>query len=60
MRWFIYEWRRLHEDVDTECVERDGPIEAAIEDLLAYRDYLILEDAEIVFDKTYAREGEEW
>lgn len=45
-------------DVD-EVAGGDEPIEAAIEDALAYRDYLILEDGEIVFDETYAREVEE-
>lgn len=38
----------------------DEPIEAAVDDPLAYRDYLILdENGEIVFDETYAREREE-
>ena len=37
----------------------DDPIEAAIEDPLTYRDYLILEDSEIVFDDEYEREVDE-
>lgn len=36
-----------------------GPIEAAIDDPIAYRDFLLLKDGEIVFDETYAREVEE-
>ena len=42
-----------------ELAGTDEPIEAAIDDPLAYRDFLILEDGEIVFDESYAREGEE-
>jgi len=34
----------------------DDPIEAAIGDPLAYRDYLILVNGEIVFDDEYARD----
>ena len=37
----------------------DDPIEAAIDDPLAFRDFLILDDGEIVFDEEYAREGED-
>jgi len=32
-------------------------IDAAIEDPLAYRDYLVLEGGEVVFDTGYAREN---
>lgn len=41
-----------------ELSDTGDPIEAAIEDPLAYRDYLILEDGEIVFDTEYTREKE--
>jgi len=35
------------------------PIEAAIDDPVAYRDFLILEDGEIAFDDEYVREDED-
>jgi len=37
----------------------DEPIEAAIDDPVAYRDFLILEDGEIAFDDEYVREDED-
>ena len=37
----------------------DEPIEAAIEEPLRFRDFLILEDGEIAFDEEYVREGDE-
>lgn len=33
----------------------DASIDAAVEDPLAYRDYLVLEDGEIAFDDGYTR-----
>ena len=41
-----------------ELAGTDEPIEAAIDDPLAYRDFLILEDGEIAFDDEYVREDE--
>ena len=49
----------VFEDADVdELAGTDEPIEAAIDDPLAYRDFLILEDGEIVFDDEYVREDE--
>ena len=45
-------------DVD-ELAGTGEPIEVAIDDPLAYRDYLILVDGEIVFDDGYEREVDE-
>ena len=42
-------------DVD-ELAGTGEAIEAAIEDPLAYRDFLVLEDGEIAFDDEYVRE----
>lgn len=42
-----------------ELAGTDEPIDAAIEDPLRFRDYLILEDGEIVFDEDYVRDGDE-
>ena len=39
----------------TELPETGASIDAAVEDPLAYRDYLVLEDGEIVFDDEYSR-----
>jgi len=39
-----------------ELAGTDEPIEAAIEEPLRFRDFLILEDGEIVFDDEYVRE----
>jgi hypothetical protein len=36
----------------------DEPIDVAIDDPLAFRDYLILEDDEVVFDEGYNRNPE--
>ena len=36
----------------------DDPVEAAVDDPLAYRDYLILEGDKIVFDENYSRNQE--
>ena len=52
-------------DADTLAGTRDNPdgeddpIEAAIEEPLRFRDFLILEDGEIAFDEEYVREGDE-
>jgi len=47
----------VFEDADVDVLAgTDDPIEAAIEDPLTYRDFLILEDGEIVFDDEYERE----
>lgn len=39
----------------TQLPETGDSIDAAIEDPLAYRDYLVLKDGEIVFDEGYTR-----
>ena len=39
----------------TELPGAGDSIDAAVEDPLAYRDYLVLEDGEIVFDDGYTR-----
>lgn len=42
-------------DADT-LAGTDEPIESAVDDPLAYLDYLILEDGEIVFDETHVEQ----
>ena len=42
-----------------ELAGTGDPIEAAIEDPLRFRDFLILEDGEITFDDEYEREDNE-
>ena len=47
----------IFEGVDVDELAGTGqPIEAAVDDPLTYRDFLILEDGEIVFDDEYERE----
>jgi len=41
-----------------ELAGTGDPIEAAVEDPLAYRDFLVLENKEIVFDAEYVRPSE--
>ena len=50
----------VFDQTDAEDLDgTDESIEAAVENPLVYRDYLILEDGEIVFDDEYEREVDE-
>ena len=50
----------VFDQADAEDLEGTGEsIEAAVEDPLTYRDFLILEGGEIAFDEEYVREGDE-